>query len=134
MVVGDRSRLTQVFLNLLDNAIKHNSVQKNILVQVCPIESQNSSNSQKIKIDIIDSGTGFNETDLPYIFERLYRGDKSRTREQDGSLSLDGSGLGLAIVEQIIQAHDGEILAKNHPTLGGAWIEIILPQKKLPIK
>lgn len=131
MIVGDRSRLTQVFLNLLDNAIKHNSVQKNILVQVCPIKPDDNSTTQRIKIDIIDSGKGFNETDLPYIFERLYRGDKSRTREQDDNLSLDGSGLGLAIVEQIVQAHDGAVVARNHPVLSGAWIEVILPQKKV---
>ena len=128
---GDRSRLTQVFLNLLDNAIKHNSAQEKILVQVASIKPVDRSATGKIKVDIIDSGTGFNEADLPYIFERLYRGDKSRTREQDKSSSLDGSGLGLAIVEQIVHAHNGEILAKNHPTFGGAWIEIILPEKKL---
>lgn len=128
-ITGDRSRLTQVFLNLLDNAIKHNSVQEKILVQVAPIKSDDNLDIKNIKIDIIDSGTGFNEVDLPFIFERLYRGDKSRTREQDQDSSLDGSGLGLAIVEQIVRAHEGEIFAKNHPTLGGAWVQIILPEK-----
>ena len=126
-IEADRSRLTQVFLNLLDNAIKHNSFQQEILVQVNPIKSNCESIVEKVQIDIIDSGKGFNENDLPHIFERLYRGDKSRTREQNYSSSLDGSGLGLAIVEQIIQAHNGEVIAKNHPISGGAWIEIILP-------
>ncbi len=129
-IAGDRSRLTQVFLNLLDNAIKHNSLQKEIVVQVSSVNLDDDSPPEKIKIDVIDSGAGFNETDLPYIFERLYRGDKSRTREQEDSASLDGSGLGLAIVEQIVQAHDGAIAANNHPTFGGAWIEIILPIRK----
>jgi two-component system phosphate regulon sensor histidine kinase PhoR len=78
---------------------------------------------------VIDSGLGFNASDLPYIFERLYRGDKSRVREQQNRVfsDSDGSGLGLAIVEQIIQAHGGAIAAKNHPEIGGAWLEIILP-------
>jgi two-component system, OmpR family, phosphate regulon sensor histidine kinase PhoR len=131
VIVADRSRLIQVFLNLLDNAIKHNPPEKAILVQVA-LEYHDHSPSETIKIDVIDSGSGFNANDLPYIFERLYRGDKSRTREQDRdrSYSLDGSGLGLAIVEQIIQAHNGAIAAKNHPTFGGAWVEIVLPIQK----
>ena len=133
-IKGDRSRLIQVFLNLLDNAIKHSPPQKEILVRVTLLPENNSDNSTqgKIKIDIIDSGIGFNSSDLPYIFERLYRGDRSRTREQqEKAFSLDGSGLGLAIVEQIVQAHGGAIAAKNHPTLGGAWLEILLPIDKL---
>ena len=129
-IEGDRSRLTQVFLNLLDNAIKHNSLQQEITVRVSSIKQSDDNPSAKIKIDIVDSGTGFDADDLPYIFERLYRGDKSRTREQDNSSSLDGSGLGLAIVEQIVRAHGGAIAAKNHPVTQGAWVEIILPLKK----
>jgi two-component system phosphate regulon sensor histidine kinase PhoR len=131
-LAGDRSRLIQVFLNLLDNAIKHNPPDQEILVQVAPYSPDNSLPVEQIKIDVIDSGTGFKTTDLPHIFERLYRGDKSRQREQDNnSFNLpDGSGLGLAIVEQIIQAHGGAIAAKNHPTLGGAWLEIFLPISK----
>ena len=131
-ITADRSRLIQVFLNLLDNAIKHNPPQKEILVRVSPYTPADSPTTEQIKIDVIDSGTGFNASDLPHIFERLYRGDKSRARElENNSLaSLDGSGLGLAIVEQIIQAHGGEIAAKNHPKIGGAWLEIILPVTK----
>ena len=125
-IKGDRSRLIQVFLNLLDNAIKHNPSEREIVVRVALTPQQDSS-SNKVKIDIIDSGVGFQASDLPYIFERLYRGDKSRTRERDSKdSSLDGSGLGLAIVEQIVQAHKGAIAAKNHP-IGGAWMEILLP-------
>lgn len=130
---GDRSRLTQVFLNLLDNAIKHNPPGKEILVQVSvSLHTDNdSSTTEQLKVDVIDSGIGFNASDLPYIFERLYRGDKSRTRQRDNNLpSLDGSGLGLAIVEQIVRAHGGTIAAKNHPTIGGAWLEIFLPLAK----
>ncbi len=124
---GDRSRLIQVFLNLLDNAIKHNPSNKEILVQLSSV-TEDSATVKQVKIDIIDSGTGFEARDLPYIFERLYRGDRSRTRQQaDNSALVDGSGLGLAIVEQIIQAHGGAIAAKNHPTFGGAWLEIVLP-------
>ncbi len=134
-IAADRSRLIQVFLNLLDNAIKHNPPQKEILVQILPHTPPEPSaikQIKQIKIDVIDSGLGFNASDLPYIFERLYRGDKSRVREQQNRVfsDSDGSGLGLAIVEQIIQAHGGAISAKNHPEIGGAWLEIILPMDK----
>jgi two-component system phosphate regulon sensor histidine kinase PhoR len=128
VISADRSRLIQVFLNLLDNAIKHNSTGQEILVHVAEFLTQADTQKQ-IKIDVVDSGTGFKTSDIPHIFERLYRGDKSRTREAQ-NLSADGSGLGLAIVEQIIQAHGGTISAKNHPQIGGAWLEILLPTDK----
>ena len=126
-ISADRSRLIQVFLNLLDNAIKHNPPQKEILVQALVQNLSEPNMTSQIKIDVIDSGLGFNASDLPFIFERLYRGDKSRMREQKHESAIDGSGLGLAIVEQIVQAHDGAIIAKNHPEIGGAWMEITLP-------
>ena len=126
---ADKSRLTQVFLNLLDNAIKHSPERGNIKVEISLKSVTNNAEYSAVVIDIIDSGTGFNNCDLPYIFERLYRGDKSRTR-QYATNSPEGSGLGLAIVKQIIQAHQGFIEAKNHPHLGGAWLQITLPLEK----
>lgn len=72
---------------------------------------------------------------MPYVFERLYRGDVSRTRqptfsadrERNVPVNNTGSGLGLAIVRQIIVAHGGSIQAKNDPQTGGAWLKIELP-------
>ena len=88
-------------------------------------------------INIIDSGSGFSNSDLPHVFERLYRGDRSRTRESasisaapKSSLS-SGSGLGLAIVQQIVLAHGGSVKAMNHPDTGGAWIQIELPDVRV---
>lgn len=126
---ADKSRLTRVFLNLLDNAIKHSSAKGKIIVEISQKSSVSNSELAHFTIDIIDSGTGFNEADLPYVFDRLYRGDKSRVREY-GKYTPEGSGLGLAIVQQIIQAHQGFIEAKNHPDLGGAWLQITLPMSK----
>lgn len=85
-----------------------------------------------IEIDIIDAGHGFSEIDLPYIFERFYRGDSSRQRQPSPD-QPGGSGLGLAIVQQIIFAHGGAIAARNHPETGGAWLQITLPKFKLAI-
>lgn len=140
---ADASRLSQVFLNILDNSIKYSPVQGEICIEVRAPETrpvsatfnpswQESENSWII-INIIDSGCGFCTEDLPHVFERLYRGDPSRTRQtlnqqaNLGTSSRDSSGLGLAIAQQIIHAHGGTISAQNHPTTKGAWLNIQLP-------
>ena len=120
--LGDRFRLIQVFINLFDNSIKHSPSQSEIIVNVIEDEQED-----KIKINLLDHGSGFSEEDLPYIFERLYRGDTSRTRQENSlKSSQSGSGLGLAIAKEIIESHGGTITAKNHPDMGGAWIQILL--------
>ncbi len=136
---ADKSRLAQVFLNLLDNGIKHSPVGGTIEVEVELVsqtqEPQLTSkqNERYIQINIIDSGSGFSESDLPHIFDRLYRGDASRTRQVSDSETEKpvsyryGSGLGLSLVQEIIKAHQGSIEAKNHPDTGGAWLKLILP-------
>ena len=121
-IEADMNRLTQVFINLFDNGIKHSYEGGTIKLNLQLIDSEYNY----IEIDIIDSGTGFNSSDLPHIFERLYRGDKSRIRE-----SRQGSGLGLAIVKEIIEAHHGSIIAQNHPETSGAWFKIKLPTKSI---
>ncbi len=133
---ADRSRLTQVFLNLFDNGIKHSPPNAPIRVEVNDLPPLDSLKPDFwIQIEIIDSGSGFRESDLPYIFERLYRGDSSRTRQPLESQPGESppirrsSGLGLAIARQIIQAHGGSIQAKNHPETGGAWLQIKLPSR-----
>jgi len=153
---ADRDRLTQVFLNLFDNSLKHSPPQTTIRVEVSYLEAKNltkdresqflednflisTSNGRSrpsLQIDFIDSGSGFAEADLPRVFERLYRGDPSRQRQAvlaKGSQTIrksSGSGLGLSIVQQIIQAHGGTIKASNHPETKGAWLQIKLPQAK----
>jgi len=121
---GDRSRLTQVLVNLFDNAIKHspNSTKIQIIVNLL----SHNTPQPYLEINVIDSGSGFVSEDLPHIFERLYRSDRSRLRLS----STQGSGLGLSIVKEIIIAHAGEITANNHPETHGAWLQFTLPQLK----
>jgi two-component system phosphate regulon sensor histidine kinase PhoR len=82
-----------------------------------------------IEIDIYDRGGGFKPADLPYVFDRLFRGDPARYCDpQTGKeITAKSNGLGLAIVRQIILAHGGTIVARNHPETGGAWMQINLP-------
>lgn len=129
LIQADEQRIYRVMINLLDNSIKYNRETGVIQVKVSPTDRQ-------LHIEAIDSGTGFTESELPYIFERFYRGDPSRARSGTENVtgeirqdlpSTHGSGLGLAIVRQIIEAHQGYVRASNHPETGGAWLEVFLP-------
>jgi len=95
-VLIDETRIKQVLLNLIDNAIKYNNPKGKISVSAKEINNF-------IKINITDTGIGIPNRDLSRIFERFYRVDKARSRE------LGGTGLGLSIVKHIIQSHKGEI-------------------------
>jgi len=97
-VQGDRDKLLSVFMNLLDNAIKYSKPNGTIKV-VQKIEDRFA------KLEIIDKGVGISARDLPHVFDRFYRADKSRST--DGSQR--GSGLGLSISRFLVEAHRGTI-------------------------
>jgi two-component system, OmpR family, phosphate regulon sensor histidine kinase PhoR len=118
---ADASRLTQVLINLFDNAIRYSPAQSSILLVAKTVP-------HRIELDVIDSGQGFAPQDLPHVFDRLFRGDLSRQHDRTDSTTA-GNGLGLAIVRQIIRAHQGTITAQNHPVTNGGWIAISLPQQ-----
>lgn len=135
-IKADKSRIYQVFLNLLDNSIKYSLPGTTIYVEAKIIPKNNNygenSPPQSVEINIIDCGLGFSKSDLPHVFERFYRGDTARSRdsqpEGNSKTVISGTGLGLAIVKQIIQAHGGSIKAMNHPETKGAWLQIVFPE------
>ncbi len=94
-ITGDKDKLKQVFINLISNAIKFNKAGGNVFVRLF-------SDSRNIIVEIKDNGIGIKKEDLDFIFERLYRGDKSRNE-------IQGSGLGLTIVKNILQLHSATI-------------------------
>ncbi|MDN3017337.1 HAMP domain-containing sensor histidine kinase [Paenibacillus sp. BSR1-1] len=95
-IIGDKERVKQLFVILLDNALKYTKAYGEISI------SGESKGSRTI-VKIVDTGIGISKHDLPYIFDRYYRGNKSRTRH------IEGSGLGLSIAKWIAQSHSGEI-------------------------
>jgi len=114
---ADRTRMHRALLNLFDNALRHSPVGGLITVDL-------RCSNDWIRIGIRDQGPGLSEQDLEHMFERFYRGDASRFRQQRG-----GSGLGLAIVQQIILAHGGWVSGEND-NAGGAYFELRLPLTK----
>jgi two-component system phosphate regulon sensor histidine kinase PhoR len=143
LVTLDETLFYRVLLNLMDNAIKHSPPKASIYVRLNdPLADDGQPDPgdhapPRLCLEVIDLGPGFQAKDLPYIFDRFYRADPSRSREPP-SLRPDnesvsqgmsrGSGLGLAIVSQIIEAHGGTIEAANHPDVGGAWVRLYLPE------
>lgn len=115
---GDGDRLMQVLMNILDNALKYSPPEGTIFVR-------GYEDEKSITMTIHDQGLGFQQRDLPYIFERLYRGDSSRARLHPDS-QRHGSGLGLAIAKEIVLAHGGDLTAANDEP-GGAMFTIKLP-------
>jgi two-component system phosphate regulon sensor histidine kinase PhoR len=99
---ADRGRLRQVLINLLDNAVKFTPEKGRIVLEVAL-----ASHDKGISVHVRDSGIGIPPSDLPRIFERFYRVDKARSREQGGT------GLGLSIVKHIVEAHGGEIEVRS---------------------
>lgn len=102
----DPDRMSQVLNNLVSNALRHVSEGGWIRLGA-------EAEFNQVQLTVQDNGVGISPEDLPYIFDRFWRGDRSRTR-QTGS----GSGLGLAIARQLVQAHGGKISAESQPGEG----------------
>jgi signal transduction histidine kinase len=106
----DPGRMTQVLTNILDNAIRHTPENGHITLAAKHV-------NDRVELSIQDSGPGLSPEDAEQIFERFYRADASRQRE-DG-----GSGLGLAIAKSIVQAHNGQLSAESE---SGKGLKVII--------
>ena len=111
----DRTRMTQVVHNLVENAIAHSPDQSE--VEVCV---STTGDAKHINVSITDQGHGIADADIDHIFEQFYRVDASRSR------STGGAGLGLTIVKRLVEAHDGHVKAESTPNRGSTFT-ITLP-------
>jgi two-component system phosphate regulon sensor histidine kinase PhoR len=108
-VQADKDQLTQVLMNLLENAVKFNRENGKII-----LEAQTLS-PRMIEVSVLDTGIGIPEKAVPRIFERFFRVDRARSRD------AGGTGLGLAIVKHIIEAHGGEVSCESRLDYGSKF-------------
>jgi histidine kinase len=107
-VFADRERVHQVLFNLLDNAVRFTPLGGRVTVTA-------SSHNGSVDVVVADTGPGISSEHLPRVFERFYRVDESRSRD-DG-----GTGIGLAIARSVVEAHGGRIWADSEPGRGSAF-------------
>lgn len=117
-VQGDPGQLRQVMLILLDNAIKYTPLGGKVRISV-------TRQGKRAAISISDTGIGITPEVRPHIFERFYRGDQARERDEHGS------GLGLAIARWIVEAHNGEISVYSQAGKGSTFT-VLLPEVRRP--
>jgi heavy metal sensor kinase len=115
LLSGDKRKLQRTLTNLLDNAIKFTPAGGTIAVSV-------DEGEKEVIISVHDTGRGIAADDIPHIFDRFYRADKSR--------SEPGAGLGLSLVMTIVKAHGGNIQV-NSPPGAGSTFTVVLPRKSL---
>ncbi len=113
-VWGDPQRLTQVLVNVLDNALRHTSAGGHVNVAT-------ATEGSRLIVRVTDDGDGIADAHLPHVFERLYRADAARDRDRGGS------GLGLAIAKALVDAHGGHIGAASGGVGAGTTITVELP-------
>jgi len=116
-VFADRNQIARVIRNLLDNVMQYAPEDSSVEIHL-------TLSSNKLRTSMINTGNDISHEDIPYIFERFFRGEKSRSREHGGA------GIGLAIVKELVEAHGGNVgaeLEDNHITI---WFE--LPISKNP--
>ncbi len=116
LVCGDRDRLKQVLVNLVSNAVNYTPSGGQVVVGV-------GKAGEQARLTVSDTGPGIPAEDLPHVFERFYRGEKSRTRSRDRK----GFGLGLSIAYWIVRNHDGRIEVdsqEGHGTTFCVWLPL----------
>jgi len=117
--LADANRLEQVLANLVDNAIKYGRADGTVTI------GGRKTDADKLEIFVQDDGPGIPTEALDRVFERFYRVDKARSREQGGT------GLGLSIVKHIVQNHGGKVWVKSEPGKGATFF-FTLPGADVP--
>jgi two-component system, OmpR family, sensor histidine kinase BaeS len=112
-VVGDPARLTQVIDNLLENALRY--TEPGGLVKI-----RTATDGDEAVLEVADTGIGVAATDLPHLFKRFWRGERSRSR------ATGGAGIGLAIVAELVRAHEGRIEVDSEPGVGSTF-RVLVP-------
>ncbi len=113
-IMADRDRISQVLINLISNAVKYTEEGGEIRITLY-------DQGDTVNIQVEDNGIGISQEELPHIFERFYRTDKSRNR------TTGGAGIGLAIVKSIVMAHDGKIEVESKENEGSCFT-VMLPK------
>ena len=125
-VIGDGDELTQVFLNLVDNAIKYGNAEETVTIEARQVPEVQTAGwmagkDGAVSVSITDRGGGIPREHLPRLTERFYRVDKARSRE------LGGTGLGLAIVKHIVNRHRGALSIDSTPGEGSTFTVYLQP-------
>jgi signal transduction histidine kinase len=107
---GDKKSLTELLVILLDNAIKYGKQNSSVKINTLKEDG-------KVIISVSDNGIGIDEKDLPHIFDRFYRAEKSRSKE-----NVSGYGLGLSIAKKIVELHNGLITVESKKGEGTAFM------------
>jgi len=110
VIFGDKTRLQRVIANLLDNAIKYTPVGGDVILRA-------ATNGLNLQIEVLDTGPGINKNEIDQIFNRFYRGEKSR--------STAGNGLGLSLARTIVQAHGGTLTVERNIESGSLFRVIL---------
>ncbi len=125
-VVGDWRRIAQVLSNLMTNALRHTpeggqiTLSAKVIEKAAPDKTNGTAKKSWVEVTVSDTGVGIPPEDLPHIFERFWRGEKSRSR------ASGGSGLGLSIARHLVELHGGTITAESTPGEGSTF-RFILP-------
>lgn len=110
-VHADLDKLLQALRNLLENALRYTPKGGEVTIR-------GIQQADGVELSVSNSGEGISETDLPFIFERFFRADRSRSREHGGA------GIGLSIVKQLIEAHNGQVGAESTDGLTRIWLRL----------
>ena len=121
MIQGDPVRLDQVLSNLVSNALRHTPTEGSVTMAASVVADQ-------LMMTVTDTGLGIPADDLPFVFDRFWKGDRARTHTAGA-----GSGLGLAIARQLVEAHRGQIMVTSELNRGTTFTIVLpLPQQGSP--